>query len=455
MDAVLPYNYEYLGNSSRIVITPLTERCYRTLVMSLHLLYGGAPDGPAGCGKTETVKDLAKHCARLCIVLNCSEAMDHYALGKLFKGLAATGAWACFDGCHRVHIDVMSVMAHHILHIQQALAKKQHEIEFEGTSLPLRATGNVFITTDSSLRQTEFPDNLRVLLRPIAMMECHTGFVAEIRLYAGGFQSARPMAAKITAFYALCSANLSSQPHYEFGLRAVCTVLLRAISLKRSHPQECEETLTLRALWDINVAQFVGVVDTTLFKHICNDLFPRIPCSTRGELVSDQFVRGMEEYYKAHNLQKLQYLEDKTAQLNESMQGRAGCMILGAPNSGKTTSLRLLQSALTSSAAGNATVATSGDAAENVTTVQLVSLNPKAVTRPQLCGYFDPTTNAWVDGILPCWFRSLCRGSDNASEQQKNTRRILHCDGPVLGEKCVFSGVFCFYWECLPTCRAS
>jgi len=379
------YQFEYLGVKERLVITPLTDRCYITLAQALGMYFGGAPAGPAGTGKTETVKDMGRTLGIYVIVTNCSDQMRYTDCAKIFKGLCQAGLWGCFDEFNRIALPVLSVVAQQVQAVNNAKKASAKYFTFPGddTKTELNSVCGFFITMNPGYAgRQELPENLKALFRGVAMMVPDRQIIIKVKLVSVGYQNADLLSTKFFICYRLCEEQLSKQRHYDFGLRNILSVLRTAGNTKRQNLDVDEQILLYRTLRDMNLSKLVAQ-DVPLFLSMLEDLFPQYGAPEKAEF--PELMDALTEVVAENSLRMHPEWVTKVVQLHETCLVRHGIMLSGPTGGGKTGIFNCLS---------QARQRWQGE------TYKLVRLNPKAILAHELYGSYDPLSGEWVKGVF-------------------------------------------------------
>ncbi|TNN61008.1 Cytoplasmic dynein 1 heavy chain 1 [Liparis tanakae] len=419
-NAKFNYGFEYLGVQDKLVQTPLTDRCYLTMTQALEARLGGSPFGPAGTGKTESVKALGHQLGRFVLVFNCDETFDFQAMGRIFVGLCQVGAWGCFDEFNRLEERMLSAVSQQVQYIQVAL--REHSNPNRDRSVPVTTEllnkqvkvspdMAIFITMNPGYAgRSNLPDNLKKLFRSLAMTKPDRQLIAQVMLYSQGFRTAEILAKKIVPFF---NAGNVKRDRIQKIKREK---LERGEVVDENDIAENlpEQEILIQSVCETMVPKLVAE-DIPLLFSLLSDVFPGV------QYMGGEMTALREELKKVCAEMYLTYGDgddvgsmwvDKVLQLFQITQINHGLMMVGPSGSGKSMAWRVLLKAL--------------ERMEGIEGVAHI-IDPKAISKDHLYGTLDPNTREWTDGLFTHILRKII---DNVRGELQKRQWIIF-DGDV------------------------
>lgn len=292
-----------------------------------------------------------------------------------------------------------------------------------GKTIKLNHQMGIFVTMNPGYAgRSQLPDNLKQLFRQMAMVKPDKDMIAQVTLYSQGYKTAERLSSKMVSLFELCGSQLSSQSHYDFGLRALKSVLVNAGNLKRREDKELqqsgkdtnipidtrEQNILLKSVLDTLIPKLVSE-DITLFNSLLIGVFP----DSKVEIVREDELRSkIEELCKIRNLLPEERFINKVIQLYSIQKMHHGVMMVGQSGTGKSAAWKILLEAL-----------------QKIDGIKGESyiIDPKAVNKDNLYGKLDPTTLDWTDGVFTGTLRKIL---DNQRGENAKRHWIIF-DGDV------------------------
>lgn len=193
---------------------------------------------------------------------------------------------------------------------------------------PVSQVGAFITMNPGYLGRSELPEGLKALFRPITVMTPDFRLIMENMCMAEGFTEAGALGLKFSVLYALAADLLSKSNKYDWGMRAIKSVLVVAGSFKRADPTLPEQAILMRSLRDTNEAKIEGD-DLIIFMGLLGDLFPGINVPRARDYEFEEIIVTalQEEFGYTHD--EKGYLLLKITQLVELLSIRHCIFLMG------------------------------------------------------------------------------------------------------------------------------
>ena len=401
------YQYEYYGIYNSIISTELTQLFYSTASMALKLYLGTSPSGPAGTGKTESVKQLAYELGQPCLVFCCDESFNTQVMTRLIKGCCAIGAFGCFDEFNRLDPLDMTILSHSIVTIQHQLSLLNHkQIGAKLVNIDSHSpnTSNItksnewllhplvglFITMNPTYTgRHELPLYLKNCFRPLQMQSPESIIIVKSLLYCQLFTTSDVISKYLVDLMDHLQSNCSSMPFYDFGLRQLKQIVDQA-GLLRMRSMDAMDAMDAMDNMD-TTSMLVDSKELDYIKQaLATTVYPKLTLQDQSHL---QLTINRPSYTT------IKPLHPNCHSLLTLLPQVQGIICVGYK--GKSTTIQYCSNQLQ---------------------YKVIEINAKCIPKHLLYGHLNPTSKEWTDG----YFTSLIRQSTTNTQPL-----VIHFNGPL------------------------
>ncbi|OBA23629.1 hypothetical protein METBIDRAFT_30066 [Metschnikowia bicuspidata var. bicuspidata NRRL YB-4993] len=390
-----PYGFEYLGVVERLAITPLVNKFFLSMTQALAQKLGGSPFGPAGTGKTECVKALGQNFGRMVLVFCCDDSFDFQSMDKILLGICKVGCWVCFDEFNRLETEILSSLSTQIERIETSLQTSKNVVVSEQIVTVNQASG-IFVTMNPEyVGRNELPENLKKLFRGFAMNRPDAERIAEVILTSHGFSNSKELSARLIPFFLSLQSSVSIQSHYDFGLRALKSILNKAGDIKKESMPNPDPDL-LSAEFSMLLKSLIETIGPKLVKAdeiiFQNMIFQKFFSMENVLEDNSHFLEQLKDQICSEGLHATEEFVRKAHQLFQIQESHHGFMLVGHSGSGKSAVMNLVLKTMSR---------ITGEPYQKIT------IDSKVLTKDNLYGKLDPITRDWTDGLLTKVIREI------------------------------------------------
>ena len=418
------YGFEYVARTHSLVMTPLTERCWFSILQAIQCKVGAAcMSGPA-YGKATTIRQLSYAVGKNLYELNCTAATQSGIVQDWLTGMASTGTWTLFRHVQKLSAPILAVMADSLRIIYEAFRSNKESAVLAGNAFEL-ATSCPCLMTFGDKGGTTFPDSLRPYFRVSMMSAPHLSVIAEVLLLSYNFLHARELAQKLVVFYEL-AAKLFGENVHDWSVRSLRTVLefveARRLACVQKGVSLPELQVFCNALAQYNSARMRSEMERNQLENLFQQVFGDTTVDLERDVVEDAdgvYLEHIVDATQSIGLHKDDAFCNGVEELGELLCLRRTILLVGAPGSGKSSRWKVLKEAR--------------DAAGKQTT-KVIRLNPSALG-DRLFGYYtkDDGHPTFQQGLLPQMLLKLNAQSSSLSfaDDDDSERIWIIFDGPL------------------------